>query len=698
MPKSVRDEIWSYDLFISYSHHDEFLSPFIDKLVHRIRATFRELTGLDARIFVDHSAVSNAMLWKQRIETALAASAAFIVVESTSYYTSEWCQKELDAFLIHDSQRKSYYQLLPYESLIFPVRRIGLDPDLQASPDQRRRIQELSQRQHTDLTDIEVGTLEFDERVDRLVVDIASVLQKLMQPDFTSVQQNAAAIADLPVTTPLVTTYSGVDSRKLLQLFCDAQSVTVVGITNEGLADVIEAAIKERRRRNAGRYFWDNLHIVFLASELLPLVPYGLSAEFPDKPSALNERARRVNSSKRQLTSLLLREGLPGRWMVSSYGYAPPLFGILFSMPDGKRIIQIHMMHPSRLEADRLNIEFVDRADEYFELAFRDIVETSTDDHEIVLTGSPGIERGSFIYRGSRFRRSVLVEGKNISDWLAAVIIVTWRIGRNGPEPLLQIRNSSRETGKASHPSGYLNLRDYQAASDNEPGVQESREPVVSHATVSASVRRELMDQFGIAAGPSPAAMLDSANFYYPDKENMFFYVLKQEIGSTFQFAADTQMFPWTVSELLEVRRHQVYLNAHAALSGELTARQRAKVAKLIALNLTAHGDIELAEQVEDWAQGTSAAGLASRLAAGIESTRIYKYRLGRELQVVGIAGLQYRTFFKIQMAAYKSIGVAGAAEELAAIEADSRRADAVELMAELYEDEGFITSFPMEV
>jgi hypothetical protein len=709
MTVSVRQAVWQYEMFISYSRKSDELRPFVQKLVACIKNTFRELTGLEARIFVDSSEVSTAMLWQRRIESALTASAVLIAVETPSYYTSAWCLRELNTFLILENQRRDYYQLLPYEALIFPVRRVALSKLVETDAAVKAVVQQMVERQSADLVDLDPDSELFISRVEELTVSIISVLQKTMQPDFNAANllpSTTEPQTQFALATPLVTTYAGADHSKLAQLLVEAQGVTIVGTSHEGLADLLEKAIDQRSRKYLPQHaFWDHLNIVFLADDLLPYVSDGLSIEFPEKARALQERTRRHAWSRRRLMSLLLRDGVPGRWTLYSYPSALPFLGALFAMSDNRRVVQLRIMRPSRQENDYLNIEFIDRVDQFFESAFREIVEASAEEHEIVLIGSPGTTSGTFLCRGSRYRRSVLIEDRNIADWLVAIVAITWRQSRNGPEPLLQIntpRNSTREIGKASHVSGYVNYRDNAYLVENLaslPSAVGDMEYSLPQAAVINALRRELADDFGIQVAPDSTTITCSANFYYPDKENIYFYVLQQEIDATYKFASDTQMFAWTVAELLTVRRHHVLLNSRKTLTVDMTSRQRNRAGELVVANLLAQGDAELASDVRRAVDSRlMSEGLASRLETEIERSKIYKYVLGRELQVEGLAGFQYRTFYSVVLPAYANVGIYGAREELAAINENAVRATAVAELASYYDDETFITSFPIEV
>ncbi|MFY1674643.1 hypothetical protein ACN27G_32675 [Plantactinospora sp. WMMB334] len=494
-------------------------------------------------------------------------------------------------------------------------------------------------------------------------------------------------------------THSGAGEHRLTRLLADAHSATIVGVTNDWVAECLEDALTLKRSRSGPDAFWDHLHIVFLADELLPFVHDDLSIDFPDPGQALKERSRRSGRTKRRVMSLLLRQGTAGRWSLYTYPHQLPFVGSIFSLPEDRRVVQLAVTRPSRAEQGALFIDFLDRVDQYLESAFREVVEGSREEHEVVLVGAPGSRPGSFVCRSARFRRSVLVEGRNSDDWLAAIVILTWRQGDRGPEPLLQVNtphNSTREMGKASHVSGYVNQLDH---SRSRPAENLTGEFEISRETIESAVRRELADDFAISELPHRPRLLDTIRFFYPDKENLFFYLLAQELPATYRFPASVQMFSWSVESLMTIRRGQVLANTLRMLNASLTINQRSRAARIGCANLRAHGEGELADSVaEAVRRGQRPEELVRRLQDGLADATVHRYSAGRELYVNGLAGLQYRAFFSHLLPAYVEIGVTGARELSEAISADPSRADAVRELAALYDESEFMVSIPIEV
>lgn len=82
MADSAHEEMWQYDIFISYARYDDALRGFVQDFTSALSAIFRELTGLEPRIFLDSREITSAMMWEKRIRSALTESAAFVVIEA----------------------------------------------------------------------------------------------------------------------------------------------------------------------------------------------------------------------------------------------------------------------------------------------------------------------------------------------------------------------------------------------------------------------------------------------------------------------------------------------------------------------------------------------------------------------------------------------------------------------------------------
>ncbi len=207
------------------------------------------------------------------------------------------------------------------------------------------------------------------------------------------------------------------------------------------------------------------------------------------------------------------------------------------------------------------------------------------------------------------------------------------------------------------------------------------------------------MTDFSINEPELLPRFIQTEPFYYADKENLFFYIFSQEINSTHQFTSDVQMFGWSVDELIRVRRHHVLSNAKLSLTAELSERQRLRAHELIVANLLAQGDEDLATQLsQEMTQKKFSRELAARLDFELNASRTFKYAFGRELEVQGLAGLQYRIFYSTLLPAYAELGIERASEHLEEIRRSQLRSEAVADIKRIYAEPDHILALPIEV
>ena len=69
-----------------------------------------------------------------------------------------------------------------------------------------------------------------------------------------------------------------------------------------------------------------------------------------------------------------------------------------------------------------------------------------------------------------------------------------------------------------------------------------------------------------------------------------------------------------------------------------------------------------------------------------------------REVQLMGLAGWQYREFFSVLLPLYAEVGIDGAADLLDVIRDDEHKTFAVGRLRELYQDEHRMASMPFEL
>lgn len=571
----------------------------------------------------------------------------------------------------------------------------GLAAGTRAWPAQQRR-KKAAER-------VGVTTDHFRKTYEKLIFEQVAeeILAHVLTQPSGEARVRAAPETAMPAEEPIVMR-TAAGPGLFVDRLAEAVSAMVVGTTNEDLAELLERALLLKRERLGESAFWDELCVVFLADDLLGLVRDDLTTRFPDPAEARRERRRRAGLGRRTVMSLLLRRGVPGRWSLHSHHGLMPFPGAVLRMKDGRAIIQVTASSSHRAGPDGLRFEFEDRPDHYFESIFQEVVENSREEHEVVLVGSPTGRATEFLCHGARFRRGVMIPQQNVDDWLPAVIVISWRRRGNTVEPLLEIntpKNSTRELGKASHLSGYINQRDHAARGQDGQDGQASH-VVLQEVTAEAAVRRELRDELGIEELARAPRLTSTVPFYYPDKENLFFYLFEVEIPPETRFAPSVQIHAWTVEELLRIREHQVLNNVILALTDErLTRAQRDIATKIAALNLTLHGHASLAGRVlERPRKDEDRRTLIEELTALSADSAVSRYTAGHELYIDGLAGLQYRGFFTDILPVYADVGVRSAAGVLSAIHSDPATRQAVRELKSCYENEQMITALPIEV
>ncbi|GIF17374.1 SAM-dependent methyltransferase [Actinoplanes tereljensis] len=657
---------WEYDVFLSYARLDDSDSGIVTAVGQELTRQFHRISGRPLTVFKDADAITTATIWRDRLELALERSALLIAFVSPSYLASPWCAREFDKFAALEESHRDRFELATYESRIFPITTVPIVLTGGEPVDVEGRHKLLSRRQAIDITSCSPDSSEFRETMERLAKDVDIILRRLGAIRRTTREPEHEV--------PIVATHTGSDQARMTALLTEADSVTIVGVTNSWLPECLEQALHGRPR------FWDRLDIVFLGEEVLPYVNDELSADFPVPAQALKERTRRAGQAKRRIMSLLLREGAAGHWSLHSHPFALPFTGNLFVFRDGRRRVQLGVTRPTRSESDNLRIDFIDRFDQSFEAIFSEIVNASREEHEVILVGSPGRTSDHFLCQSARFRRSILEGGNSTTDWLPAVVAITWRIGPSGPEPLLQLNsptNSTREMGKVSHVSGYINQLDHSASTGVSSDIAGSFE--ISWGEAESAVRRELQDDFGITEAPAPQP-LTTVPFYYHDKENFVFYLLTQQISKATVFGEHTRMFGWTPADLMRIRQNQLLTRVIEVFDHPMSAEQRRRTLRLLLANLEVHGETETARLVRRYGKLNAApAELVEAVARRVAATTHHRYVKGTEIRVSGIAGLQYRVFFSHLLPAYVGLGVEGATEILADIRSDES-ADAIRL------------------
>jgi TIR domain len=696
-----------YDVFLSYARTDEQNHQFVSKLVSEMERQFQSQAGQPLRTFVDTKEIATAQLWDERIRGALEASTFMIAVLTPLYFTSEWCGREWDHFQEREVRWRREERLPSSDTLIFPIRFLSLDRVLWRREETvRERIHEANSRQAKDLVGIDPDGPDFSAAVEELVRHIIDTFIRLDELTAASaseltraveVRRRDAAIVSASVFSrashrdPRITTRIG-NQEDFVYRLSEASQVTIVGITNEHLTGFLEQALRRKRREHGPSEFWSSIRVVFADESLLRFVYDELDATFPSRAAAIDARLRQAGKGKRAVLSFFLRCDEPESWSMYEYPYLIPFVGALLEMPDGSKLVQVATLRPSYSVEKYLFIEFAEVAGDlaYYQAVFEEVVRRSTRHEEVTLIGVPDATGSGFLCRGSRFRRSVMVEGRGSPyDWLPAVIICTYWDGSDGAQLLLQIRtpaNSSHDIGRLAHVSGFVNQED---CDELEPGAE--AEFMLSESAARNAAVRKLREELELTEGVSELRLVDQIRYYSSQKESHYFYLYLLRLSAhRNQFPPESQIRPWALSDLLDFRRYQVLTQAERILREEgLPVRQARLTARALELNLSLHGLEELgarlSRQIGRQEFSHDLMEEVRRLRGQVAPTDLVP---GQDRPIEGLGGLQYREFYSRLLPLYQRIGVLGAQEEMLRVAQDPTRRAALAELTKLYAHE----------
>jgi hypothetical protein len=489
-----------------------------------------------------------------------------------------------------------------------------------------------------------------------------------------------------------VATIGYVDNGEhFITLLSQAEKVTIVGLTNESLASILRTAL-DRKREAIFRpdECWTSVRVVFLTEELLDRVKD--EQGFADTDRARLQRQRLGVFGRRTVRVFL--HSLPRRayWVMYELPYLPPLIGTLFEMPGGRRIVQLLIRRQVGNASDHLYLEIEDTHGHYFSAAFDEIVHSSVDDNKVAPIGT--VIDKHFRVQETKYRWSVLIDGSKAKGWLAMVLVVTWRVRDGQAEPLLQLRtrlNATRELGRLTHLAGHI-TQDDPAVPGMEFGLDD--------AVPLVAARKRIQMETG-EIDTDNLAPLTTGAYIHPDKEHLFFFVYSCRLPDGLELWPQAEMSPVSVPELLSIRKNQVLRNALSLCQAPPARRQvRTDAFEIVTLNLVLHDLADIAQQLRDAAAARTADfdAIAAELGRREEQTRQTWPGFEGDAELEGLSGLQFREFYAILLPFYASVGVHGAAEQLALIDEDDTKRAAVTRLSQLYRDERVMRSIPVEL
>lgn len=488
------------------------------------------------------------------------------------------------------------------------------------------------------------------------------------------------------------------DNAHFIQLLADAVSVTIVGITNERLKPMLEEAL--RRKRSAGRpdAFWTSLRIVFLAEDLLGAVN-DEREELRDPAEVLNQRRQEAIWARRSI-GVFLKRTQSSRWQLFEYPYLPAVSGALCEFADGRKTAHLLIRRPRRPTADHIYIDLDDTANQ-FSTVFEGIVSTSQRDTMIVPVGVPS--NGRFTCNTARLQATVLREGGHGSGWLPMVLVITSQ--RRGAQmtAILQVRISeltTREEYRLAHLGGHILQQDVTRAG----GRLQAEVPKVFGLTDEIPVcaaQRLVVEVTGTISAPTlqPAA---TSGYLYSDKEHLFFFIYSLELPEEMAIVRRAEMHPFALADIVAIRANQVLRSAaQLCRIAEVSSSAWRAATEMVALNLTLHDHVDLAAALVGLPAGhfDERVSIANRIDELVVDWTVPSWTAAsREMQVEGLAGLQFREFFSVLLPIYVRLGITGSADLHERISADAKKSAARDRLAELYQDEHLMALMPMEL
>jgi hypothetical protein len=510
------------------------------------------------------------------------------------------------------------------------------------------------------------------------------------------------AVRDVVVETyphPAVTGHVGANEH-FIRLLAEAVNVTIVGITNERLTPILQQALRRKRAAGQPDAFWGSLRIVFLGKDLLHAVNDEREV-YQDSREALRQRRQEAVWARRSLM-VFLKRSQSTRWTLYDYPYLSVLSGAMLEFRERKSIAHLLIRRPRWPTADHLFIDMEDLDHQYFSQVFEDIVHDSKQDLMIVPVGVPTGDSFRCI-GGVRLQSNVLKDNSDATGWLPMYLVITFRRRDGHAEAMLQLRtddNSARELSRLSHLTGHI-LQEDVAVPDGRPLLAAPASFDLTDEIPLRAAQRWVREVTGDDEAP-PLRPVATGSYLHPDKEHLFFFIFALELPEGTQFPRRAEMHAFPLPELLAVRANQALRTAvRLCQTTGMSQRLWTAAAEIVALNLSLHDHADLGEKLVGVA-GHPAEELAS-MAEAIsqlitERTTPSWAAASREVQLTGMAGWQYREFFSVLLPLYAELGIHGAADLLDLIRADSRKSEALAMLAKRYQDEDLMPSIPIEV
>jgi hypothetical protein len=164
-----------YDLFVSYSTRDvNWVRQFYDDLL----ADLNRFAVTDVYLFLDKARLQPGHVWEEEILQSVADSAILVPVLSPRFFESDYCQKELNEFLVSHELRANALGIgAAHRSQIFPIKLLCAAP----SDHMLAKVQAQAFYAERDRIPYEylAGSLEYRDALRRTAYTIAQALETL---------------------------------------------------------------------------------------------------------------------------------------------------------------------------------------------------------------------------------------------------------------------------------------------------------------------------------------------------------------------------------------------------------------------------------------------------------------------------------------------------------------------------------------
>ena len=161
--------------FLSYTRFDDkFLNGGISALRKALELAVQARTGKPFNIFQDVDDIAPGDAWRKKLDRAIEAAQLFIPILTPSFFASEFCRGETEAFLAYEARAGRDDLVLPIYLIDTPT----LDDAAQrAADDLARRLHE---RQYADWRELRFKLQEQNTlpRIDELAGAIASAIAR----------------------------------------------------------------------------------------------------------------------------------------------------------------------------------------------------------------------------------------------------------------------------------------------------------------------------------------------------------------------------------------------------------------------------------------------------------------------------------------------------------------------------------------